>query len=60
MASTILDQVVAMYPDYHSVRMDTHNDNLSMQKFLTKYGFKHCGTITLANGALRRAYEKRI
>ena len=60
LASTILDQVVAMYPDYHSVRMDTHNDNLSMQKFLTKYGFKHCGTITLASGALRRAYEKRI
>ena len=49
-----------MYPDYHSIRMDTHNDNLSMQKFLTKYGFKHCGTITLASGALRRAYEKRI
>ncbi|MDO5813432.1 MAG: GNAT family N-acetyltransferase [Bacillota bacterium] len=60
LASTILDQAVAMYPDYHSVRMDTHNDNLSMQKFLTKYGFQHCGTITLASGALRRAYEKRI
>ena len=60
LASTILDQVVAMYPDYHSVRMDTHHDNLSMQSFLTKYGFKYCGEITLKSGALRRAYEKRI
>jgi len=49
-----------MYPDYHSVRMDTHHDNLSMQSFLTKYGFKYCGEITLKSGALRRAYEKRI
>ena len=60
LASTILNQVVAMYPDYHSVRMDTHHDNLSMQSFLTKYGFKYCGEITLKSGALRRAYEKRI
>ena len=60
LASTILDQVVAMYPDYHSVRMDTHHDNLSMQSFLTKYGFIYCGEITLKSGALRRAYEKRI
>ena len=60
LASTILDQAVAMYPDYHSIRMDTHHDNLSMQSFLTKYGFKYCGEITLKSGALRRAYEKRI
>ena len=60
LASTILDQVVAMYPDYHSVRMDTHHDNLSMQSFLTKYGFKFCVEITLISGYLRRAYEKII
>ena len=60
LASTILDQAVAMYPDYHSIRMDTHHDNLSMQSFLTKYGFKYCGEITLKSGSLRRAYEKRI
>ena len=60
LASMILDQAVAMYPDYHSVRMDTHHDNLSMQSFLTKYGFQYCGEITLKSGALRRAYEKRI
>jgi len=60
LASVILDQAVAMYSNYHSVKMDTHQDNLSMQKFLTKYGFVYCGLITLQNGALRRAYEKRI
>lgn len=60
LASIILDQAIAMYPNFHSVRMDTHEDNLSMQSFLTKYGFVFCGIITLQNGAPRRAYEKRI
>lgn len=60
LASEILDQAISMYPDYHSVRMDTHDDNLSMQAFLNKYGFNYCGTIKLVSGANRRAYEKRI
>ena len=60
LASLILNQAVSLYPHYHSLRMDTHEDNLSMQSFLTKYGFIHCGTITLNSGALRRAYEKII
>lgn len=60
LASKILDQVISMYPDYHSVRMDTHDDNLSMQAFLSKYGFSYCGNIKLESGADRRAYEKRI
>lgn len=40
--------------------MDTHDDNLSMQAFLSKYGFSYCGNIKLESGADRRAYEKRI
>lgn len=60
LASIILDYAVDMYPNFHSVRMDTHQDNLSMQSFLTKYGFVYCGMIKLQSGALRRAYEKRI
>ncbi|MGN1183503.1 MAG: GNAT family N-acetyltransferase [Faecalibacillus sp.] len=60
LASVILDQAIAMYPNYHSLRMDTHKDNISMQRFLTKYGFCYCGIITLLSGAYRRAYEKRI
>lgn len=60
LASMILDQVVAMYPQYHSLRMDTHEKNLSMQRLLQKYGFVFCGIITLQSGALRRAYECQI
>lgn len=41
----------------HSIRMDTHDDNLSMQRFLTKNGFKQCGRIYLANGDPRIGYE---
>ena len=58
LASIILNEAVALYPQYHSLRMDTHEDNLSMQRFLSKYGFHYCGMITLASGALRKAYEK--
>lgn len=61
LASIILDHAIALYPQYHSVRMDTHYDNLSMQHFLTKYGFVYCGDIHLStSGDLRRAYEKRL
>lgn len=60
LGTVILDQAVAMYPQYHSLRMDTHKDNLSMQRLLTKYGFQFCGIITLQSGALRRAYEKKL
>ena len=39
------------------IRIDTHEDNKVMQLVLSKHGFKHCGTIYLANGDPRRAYE---
>ena len=42
----------------HSIRIDTHNDNHSMQKFLSKNGFELCGNITLESGAPRIAFEK--
>lgn len=41
-----------------SIRIDTHADNISMQRFLTKHGFVACGTITLASGAPRIGFEK--
>lgn len=41
-----------------SIRIDTHDDNLSMQAFLKKNGFQPCGHIYLQNGALRIAFEK--
>lgn len=42
----------------HAIRMDTHRDNLSMQRFLTKNGFQYCGEITVRNNAPRIAFEK--
>lgn len=43
-----------------SVRIDTHEGNAVMRRMLEKHGFVHCGTIYLADGAPRVAYEKVI
>ena len=43
-----------------SIRIDTHRGNLPMRRFLDKHGFKHCGTIYLATGEERVAYEKIV
>jgi GNAT superfamily N-acetyltransferase len=40
-----------------SVRIDTHRDNIPMQKALAKFGFSYCGIIYLANGDERLAYQ---
>ena len=41
-----------------SIRVDTHEDNIGMQKLLEKCGFEKCGIIHLENGDPRVAYEK--
>ncbi|MBR5601561.1 MAG: GNAT family N-acetyltransferase [Clostridia bacterium] len=41
-----------------SVRIDTHEGNVRMRKFLAKQGFSACGTIYLESGASRVAYER--
>jgi isopentenyldiphosphate isomerase/ribosomal protein S18 acetylase RimI-like enzyme len=43
-----------------SVRIDTHRDNIPMQKALLKCGFEYCGIIYLKNGDERLAYQKTI
>jgi len=43
-----------------SIRIDTHADNTSMQRFLIKNGFEACGGITLLSGAPRIGFEKII
>jgi ribosomal protein S18 acetylase RimI-like enzyme len=40
-----------------SIRMDTHQDNKSMQRFMKKNGFIYCGEISVSN-APRIAFEK--
>lgn len=40
------------------LRIDTHKDNIPMQKALLKNGFSYCGIIHLLNGDERLAYRK--
>ena len=40
-----------------SVRIDTHRDNIPMQKALSKFGFSYCGIIYLLSGDERLAYQ---
>ena len=41
-----------------NIKIDTHRDNLPMQKALIKNGFAKCGIIYLLNGDERIAYQK--
>ena len=41
-----------------NLRIDTHRDNLPMQRALQKRGFVYCGIIYLENGDERLAYQK--
>ena len=44
----------------HSMRIDTHENNLGMQSLLKKLGYKYCGVIYLRNNDKRLAFEKLI
>ena len=39
------------------LRCDTHEDNAPMRRALTSFGFRECGTITVADGTERVAYD---
>lgn len=41
-----------------NLRIDTHEDNIPMQRLLSKQGFTLCGRIHLENGDERLAYQK--
>ena len=43
-----------------SIKIDTHKDNNSMQKFLLNNGFEYCGVIYLEDKSLRIAFERKI
>ena len=45
----------AEHADY--LRCDTHEDNTPMRRTLESFGFRECGTIALANGTERVAYD---
>lgn len=41
-----------------NLRIDTHKDNAIMLHCIAREGFSHCGTIYLANGEPRLAFQK--
>ena len=43
---------------FPNLKIDTHRDNLPMQRSLEKNGFLRCGIIHLANGDERIAFQK--
>lgn len=45
----------AEHADY--LRCDTHEENIPMRRALESFGFQECGTITVANGTERVAYD---
>ena len=42
---------------YRNIRIDTHASNIVMQKQIEKNGFEKCGTIYVADGSPRMAYQ---
>ena len=42
------------------LRMDTHEDNIPMQRFLEKKDFRRCGKVYVEDGSERIAYHKII
>lgn len=43
-----------------NLRIDTHEDNLPMQRCLAKHGFARCGIVYLEDGDPRIAYQKVV
>ncbi|MDL2308063.1 GNAT family N-acetyltransferase [Bacteroidales bacterium OttesenSCG-928-B11] len=43
-----------------SLRVDTHEDNIPMQKLITKSGYTYCGVIYLMDGSKRIAFERIV
>ena len=43
---------------FPNLKIDTHKDNIPMQKCLLRCGFEYCGIITTWNGEPRCAYQK--
>ncbi len=46
------------FSDCKNLKIDTHKDNIPMQRALAKHGFVQCGIIHLANGDERIAFQK--
>lgn len=65
-ARGVFSQTVAYATDFANqlglpaLRVDTHDDNKTMQHVIAKAGFTRCGYIHLENGDPRIAYELKL
>lgn len=61
-ASEVLKKVEELCRErqVNSIKIDTHEENKSMQRLLEKNGFIYCGVIYLESGSKRIAFEKII
>ncbi len=54
----LFDAVVAYCREKNeNLRVDTHHDNLPMQKAIERNGFVRCGIVYMENGTKRSAYQ---
>ncbi|BCN31817.1 GNAT family N-acetyltransferase [Anaeromicropila herbilytica] len=51
-------QILCSERQIFSIKIDTHEENISMQNLLKKNGFQYCGVIYLEDGNKRIAFEK--
>ena len=62
LASIIIRNIeeICLNKGIHSIKVDTHRENISMQKLLRKTGFQYCGIIYLEDKSERIAFEKNF
>jgi len=62
LASVIIKNIeeICLNKGVHSIKIDTHEENVSMQKLLHKNEFQYCGIIYLEDKSKRIAYEKTL
>ena len=46
------------FDQFSNIKIDTHSDNIFMQKTILKNGFSYCGLIKKEDGSTRLAYQK--
>ncbi len=51
-------EILALNKGISSIKIDTHRDNISMQRAVVKNNFEKCGIIYLEDGSERIAFEK--
>lgn len=55
-----LAEKLALENNINSIKIDTHEENLSMKRVLEKNGFTYCGVIYLEDKSKRIAFEKNL